>query len=129
VVVYFLYSTLLYVAVWCLWVPRGKDVLFVYSDSPIWHEYMTSQVLPLVQKRAVILNWSERKQWSRWSFSALVFTWIAGTREFNPLVAIFRPLKRATLFRFWPAFKQWKHGQPYTLQKLTADLRESLTGD
>ena len=42
------YRALLYLLVWALWLPKGKDVLLVYSDSPIWHEYMTTQILPLV---------------------------------------------------------------------------------
>jgi hypothetical protein len=67
------YRALLYLFVWALWLPRGKDILFVYSDSPIWHEYMATHVLPLVQERAVILNWSERKKWSRWSLGVAVF--------------------------------------------------------
>lgn len=37
----------LYLLVWVLWLPRGKKVLFVYSDSPIWHEYMLTHVMPL----------------------------------------------------------------------------------
>jgi hypothetical protein len=47
----------LYVLIWVLWLPRGRDVLLVYSDSPIWRDYMTTQVLPLVQPRAFVLNW------------------------------------------------------------------------
>src|SRR5262249_54125108 len=68
-VLYLLHKMALYGLIWLLWVPRGKDVLLVYSDSPIWHDYMTTQVIPLVQNRAVILNWSERHKWSKWSFS------------------------------------------------------------
>lgn len=36
VTLFFLYRTTLYLLVWTLWLPRGKDVLFVCSDSPIW---------------------------------------------------------------------------------------------
>src|SRR5262249_19151097 len=48
-----LHRAVLYMLVWLLWLPRGKDVLFVFSDSPIWRDYMAQQVLPLVQERAV----------------------------------------------------------------------------
>jgi len=48
IVLHLLYKTTLYLLVWTLWLPRGKDILFVYSDSPIWRDYMTSEVLPLV---------------------------------------------------------------------------------
>ena len=102
---YLLNRVLLYVLVWLLWVPRGKDILLAYSDSAIWHEYMTTQILPLVRKRAVTLNWSERHRWSRCSLPSRVFHCFGGRREFNPLVILFRPFRRARFFRFWPAFK------------------------
>jgi hypothetical protein len=100
----------LYALVWTLWLPKGRDILFVYSDSPIWHEYMTTQILPLVQSRAVVLNWSERKLWPWLSLAVSVFHSFGGGREFNPLVIIFRPFARAKLFRFWQPFQDWKRG-------------------
>jgi hypothetical protein len=51
-----IYRALLYLLVWALWLPRGKDILFVYSDSPIWHDYMATQVLPLVQRQNFFLD-------------------------------------------------------------------------
>jgi hypothetical protein len=45
-----------YLLVWALWLPAGKDVLVVISESPIWHEYMSAEILPLVQGRATVLN-------------------------------------------------------------------------
>src|SRR5688572_7815817 len=59
--------------VWIWWLPAGKDVLFVSSDSPVWQEYMQTEILPLVAKRAIVLNWSERSRWSKLSFSVRVF--------------------------------------------------------
>jgi hypothetical protein len=73
IVLYLLYRITLYLLVWTFWLPRGKDILFVYSDSPIWHDYMASEVLPLMQERAVVLNWSYRKKWPRWSLGVAVF--------------------------------------------------------
>jgi hypothetical protein len=55
IVFHLLYRIALYVLVWILWLPKGKDILFVYSDSPIWQDYMTTQVLPLLGARAVVL--------------------------------------------------------------------------
>jgi len=126
VVNHVLYRALLYILVWILWLPRGKDVLFVYSDSPIWHEYMATEVLPLVQQRAVILNWSERKKWSTWSLGVAVFHHFGGAGDFNPLVVLFRPLRGARVFRFWLAFKEWKRGSKEPVQRLTQELTASL---
>ncbi len=121
-----LYRALLYLLVWALWLPRGKDILFVYSDSPIWHEYMATQILPLVQERAVILNWSQRKKWSRWSLGVAVFHHFGGAGDFNPLVVLFQPLRSARLFRFWSAFKDWKRGYKEPVERLRQELFASL---
>ena len=121
-----LYRALLYLLVWALWLPRGKDILFVYSDSTIWHEYMATQVLPLVQERSVVLNWSERKTWSRWSLGVAVFHHFGGAGDFNPLVVLFRPLRLAKVFRFWSAFKDWKRGYKEPVERLRHELFASL---
>jgi len=121
-----LYRALLYLLVWASWLPRGKDILFVYSDSPIWHEYMATQVLPLVQGRSVVLNWSERKRWSRWSLGVAVFHHFGGEGDFNPMVVLFRPLRLAKMFRFWSAFKDWKRGYREPVERLRQELIASL---
>jgi hypothetical protein len=105
-----------------VWLPRGKDVLLVYSDSPIWHDYMVNEILPLVAERAVVLNWSERRKWGRWSLAAYVFRTYGGRREYNPMVLVFRPMGRAKVFRFWRAFQDQKHGYLEPLQRMRQDL-------
>jgi hypothetical protein len=122
VIFYLPYRIALYMLIWALWLPRGKDVLLVYSDSPIWHEYIVSEVLPLVQERAVVLNWSERNTWPRWSFRVHVFRAFGGHREFNPLVVLFRPFGRAKTFRFWLPFKDWKRGYKEPVEQLRQEL-------
>ena len=121
-----LHRLVLYLLVWILWLPKGKDTLFVYSDSPIWHDYMTQQVLPLVKHRAIILNWSERSRWRRWRLTQQVFYSFGGRREFNPMVIIFRPIRCAKVFRFWSAFKDWKHGDAANVEVLRNALRTTL---
>jgi hypothetical protein len=111
----------------CLvWLPRGKDVLFVYSDSPTWHEYMMHEVLPLVADRAVILNWSHRHSWSRWSLATWAFRMLSGHKNYNPLVVLFRPLRRSRTFRFWAAFQEKKHGNGTSVEQLTGELKIAL---
>ena len=125
-VLYFAHRALLYLLIWLVWLPKGKDVLFVYSDSPIWHDYMTTEVMPLVKERAVVLNWSERSRWSRWSLPVHVFRSFAGEQEFNPLVVIFHPLRRARLFRFWLAFKDFKRGYKGPVERMKTEITLSL---
>jgi|SRR5208337_384029 len=111
-----------YSLVWILWLPRGKDVLVVYSDNPIWSDYMLTQVLPLLGERAMVLNWSERRSWPKWSLRVQVFRTFGGGREFNPLVILFRPFCRARLFRFWLPFKDWKRGYTAPVDRLRQEL-------
>ena len=112
----------LYMLIWSLWLPRGKDILAVYSDSPIWHEYMTTEVLPLVHERAVILNWSERNKWSNWSFRVHVFHYFGGDREFNPMVVLIRPFRWGRTSRFWLLLKEWKKGDREPVERLLREL-------
>jgi hypothetical protein len=112
----------LYLLVWALWLPKGKDFLVVCSDSPIWREYMTTEVLPLLEDRAIVLNWSERKRWPRFSLRVLVFRSFGGGREFNPLVVFFKPYCRARIFRFWNPFKDWKRGDKEPVQRLSQEI-------
>lgn len=125
---YWLHRLALHVLIWCLWIPRGKDALLVYSDSPIWRDYITHEVLPLIEGRAVVLNWSERSRWSNLSFAVHVFRSFSGDKEFNPMVVLFRPLRRAKYFRFWSAFKEWKRGNTAELDSLRNDLFDYLRG-
>jgi len=126
IVSHLFYRALLYVLVWVLWLPKGKDVLLVYSDSPIWGEYVITQILPLVHERAVVLNWSERKKWSRWSLGVAVFHHFGGAGDFNPLVVFFRPLRLVRIYRFWSAFKDWKRGHKEHVERLTREIAASL---
>jgi hypothetical protein len=50
-------SVCMHVTVWTWWCLRGRDILFVYSDSPIWHDYVEQHILPYLGERAVVLNW------------------------------------------------------------------------
>jgi hypothetical protein len=122
VTLYLAHRIALYMLVWVLWLPRGKDILVVYSDSPIWQEYMTTQILPLVQERAIVLNWSERKTWRRLSFRAHVFRCFGKGREFNPLLVRFSPFRRARIFRFWLPFKDWKRGYREPVERMRQEL-------
>lgn len=122
VILHLLYRVALYLLIWSLWLPKGKDILFIFSDSPIWREYMATELLPLVEERAIVLNWSRRKTWSRWSLSVAAFRHFGGHRAFNPMIVIFRPFHTAKAFRFWAAFREWKQGNRQSIDRLRADL-------
>ena len=109
-----------------VWLPAGRRVLFVYSDSPIWKPHIEAEVLPRLPSTAAILNWSERSQWSRWNLSVWLFRFYAGNREYNPLAIVIRPWRGPKLFRFWRAFRDSKHGKVEPLRVLEASFFQSI---
>ena len=128
---FFLASRLcLHLAVWMLWLPRNKRLLFVYSDSPIWQAYIEAHILPRIQEQAVILNWSERRQWSaRHTLAAAVFRHFGGHNEFNPMAVVFRPLRRGRVFRFFQPFRDLKRGKPEHLARVETEFFHYLRLD
>ena len=114
-------SVCLHVVVWTWWCLRGRDILLVYSDSPIWHDYIEQHFLPALRERAVVLNWSQRKRW-RISVARLAFRHFGGSRQFNPLAVVFCPLRRTKIFRFWQPFREWKHGRPAALRQMEGEF-------
>ena len=129
IIVYLLFGLFLHLAVWLTWLPRGKSILVVTSDSPVWSQYMASRIVRALQHKAFILNWSGRSQWPKLpSLQLMVFHYFGRGREFNPLMVVFRPLRLARVFRFWKPFKDYKHGRPDALEHLTEQaLQYSLS--
>ena len=124
-ILYGLSGLVLYVAIWLGWCLRGRHVLLVYSDSPLWHEYIEKEILPRLEGRAVVLNWSERKRWKN-SLAVLAFRRFGGWRAFNPLVVVFRPFQFAKVFRFFEPFQEFKHGNSEMVEKMKTELFEAL---
>lgn len=116
VLTWLLHGIALNVLVWLCWCTRGRHVLLVYSDSPIWHDYIEEKILPRLPTTTVVLNWSQRRTWHWYSLPVLVFRYFGGSREFNPMVVAFRPLRWTRTFRFWQPFKDYKHGKPRALE-------------
>lgn len=124
---YLLYAILLQLVIWICWCRRGIHVLLVYSDSPNWHEHIECRLIPQLPASTVVLNWSERRNWKRFSLAVMAFRFFGGTREFNPLVIVFQPFRWAKVFRFWKPFHDYKHGKTAALEKLEDGLFQHLT--
>jgi hypothetical protein len=104
-----LYSISLYFLVWACWLTRGRDLLVVYSDSPHWKNYIEEEILPRVRDRAIVLNWSQRRNWiGKMTLSSMVFQHFGGYREFNPIAVRFRPFWIHNTYRFWEPIKKWR---------------------
>jgi hypothetical protein len=117
-----LWGTILYISIWLT--QRKPFVVFVYSDSPIWKDYIKREILPHVQDRAAILNWSERRHWKN-SLAVLAFRYFGGYRNFNPLGMVFQPFRVVKTYRFFEAYKEFKHGDPQKVE----ELKERLLAD
>ncbi len=124
---YLLFGLLLQFAIWLSWWPRGRQVLFVYSDSPIWKDHVHSNILPRLGTSALVLNWSERRRWKRLSLAKLAFRYFGGDREFNPVGIVFRPLHWAQVFRFYKPFHDYKHGKTEPLERMQDALFAAAT--
>jgi hypothetical protein len=123
-VVFLLYvvaTVCLHLTIWTWWCLRGRDILFVYSDSPIWHDYIEQAILPYLGERAVVLNWSHRKRWTV-SVARLAFHHFGGYQQFNPMAVVFRPFRRSRRFRFWQPFRDFKHGHPEALYRMEREF-------
>ena len=80
----------LHLVIWLVWGARGQHVLFVYSNSPNWQDYIEQQILPRLPHNVAVLNWSERQKW-RWSSLAVqAFYFFGGMSDYVPLAVIFR---------------------------------------
>jgi hypothetical protein len=77
------YATLifLYLMVWTLWRPKGRRVLYVYSERTTWKEHVEANLLPKFVDRVVVINWSERKRW-KITLATLIFRHFAGSYDF-----------------------------------------------
>jgi hypothetical protein len=124
------YVTFTRFALWCFrlaHVTRGRDLLIVYSNSPNWQSYVEREWLPRWGHRAVILNWSERRQWRSWTPAVLLFRAFTGYRAFNPIAMVVpRWWGGPTVVPFWQAFRDLKHGKGDTLRKAERQLEDAL---
>ncbi|MFB3884454.1 MAG: hypothetical protein ACE144_04445 [Thermodesulfobacteriota bacterium] len=81
---------------------KGKFILFVYSDSSNWKEYIETKILPRIETRSIVLNWSKRREWgTRMSFETKLFNQWAGSGEFAPTGIIFPLIGKVKVIRLW----------------------------
>jgi hypothetical protein len=126
-VTYFAYAIMLQIVIWICWPTRGVNVLLVYSDSPNWRGYIEVNIIPRLPSSAVTINWSDRRNWKRFSLPVMAARFFGGSREFNPMVVVFRPFRWAKTYRFWQPFKDYQHGKPEPLHALETKLFSDLS--
>jgi len=121
-----LYGAMLLVVARATLMSRGIRCILIYSDSPNWHSYITSNWLPRLGPAATTLNWSDRARWPG-SIEVRLFRYFVGDREnFNPAVLVLRGLRRPLIFRFFYAFREVKAGRSQYLAELEAQMFRAL---
>jgi hypothetical protein len=123
--VHFAQKIMLYALLWGTWYKSRKCALVVTSESTIWKDDFGKNVVDKYVDNVLVLNWSDRKRW-RFSLSRSAFRHFGGDREFVPLVIYFKPFHRNKYFRFYSAYKEWKHGKPEALELLLRELTALL---
>ena len=87
----------------CFWLRygrKGKFILFVYSDSSNWKDYIETRILPRIKEHSVVLNWSKRREWEpRMSFETKVFAQWAGSGDFTPTAILFSSIGKVKIIR------------------------------
>jgi hypothetical protein len=119
----------LYGLVWVWWIGWARRrVLFVYSDSPNWKDYVEANILPKLPENSVVLNWSHRESWNKFNVSVMLFQSFAGAQEFNPIGLVFERFTVVERYRFWQAFRNAKHGRSDALQVVERRFLEHAAG-
>lgn len=117
-----LYGLILHIAIWLLWSTRGRRVVYVYSNSPNWQDYIEHQILPKLPENTIVLNWSERRTWRQLSLAVRAHHFYCGDVHHNPAAVVFHPFRLGRAFRFWQPFRDYKHGKPEPLQKAEREM-------
>ena len=105
----FVYRFGLKVGFWIRHGRKGKFILFVYSDSSNWKDYIETKILPQIETRSIVLNWSKRGEWKpRMSYETKLFNYWAGTVEFTPTALILPLFGKVKIIRLWQPNKHAK---------------------
>jgi len=98
----FIYRFGLKVGFWIRHGRKGKFILFVYSDSSNWKDYIETKILPQIETHSIVLNWSKRREWeTRMSFETKLFNHWAGSGEFTPTALILPLIGKVKVIRLW----------------------------
>jgi hypothetical protein len=106
---------------------RGIRGLLVYSRSPNWQPYIEEHWLPRIAGAVEVVDWSDRARWRKNDHRVRVFeTFIRSDEAYNPSAVVFRSTGAPLVFRFYPAFKNAKHGNVEGLKDLEAQFFAAL---
>jgi hypothetical protein len=106
---------------------KGRTLLFVYSDSPNWKDYVETHIVPRIETRSIILNWSKRREWGpQMHFEAKLFDQLAGPGAFVPVAILFSLMDKPRTFRLWQPSENAKQGKVNLSREVEEALLQSL---
>jgi len=110
----------------CFWLRhgrKGKIILFVYSDSSNWKDYIETNILPRIEAHSIILNWSKRREWgSGKQLETKLFNQWAGPGPFVPVAILFSRTGKVRTFRLWKLSEDPKRGK----EKISKEAEQAL---
>ena len=102
-------------------------ILFVYSDSSNWKDYIETNILPRIEAHSIILNWSKRRDWgSRMQLETKLFNRWAGPGEFVPVAILFPLTGKVRTFRLWQLSENPKRGKEQVSKEAEQALFETV---
>jgi len=104
------------------WIRKGKNIIFVYSDSPHWKTYVEDNILPKLESQYITLKWSKRSHYRNNSLESRIFYHWGGYNDYNPMAIIFISFFNIKTVRFYKAFKDYKHGKDKLLNEKIQEL-------
>ena len=106
---------------------RGVKGLLVYSRSPNWQPYIEEKWFPVIRDSVEILDWSDRREWQKDDVRVQIFRGLVESDEnSNPAAVVFRRRGKPLVFRFYPAFRNAKHGNTDGLRMLEEAFLDAL---
>ncbi|MFH0740020.1 MAG: hypothetical protein V1819_03285 [bacterium] len=115
------------------WFPKGKNAFFVYSSSKKWKSYFEQELIPKIQSKVIIWNWSTRHQqgWNNNLLEAKVLKFFRSFNHIYPLAIVFLPSGKVRIFDFYDSYikmlKSQNQNQDYkNLEKELSCTFESL---
>ncbi len=107
-------------------ITNGKRIIFVTSNSPIWHDYLENRWVNRITKYAYIVNWSERNQWNNSQWEIRMFRHWGGDRDMVPIIIFYENFFHIQKFRLYKPFIEYKHGKDRALSNIEFDIEKSI---
>jgi hypothetical protein len=106
--------------------PKGKYILFTYSESENWSHYIEGSILPEIEEYSFIINRSKDQHWkSEFKLERRAIELWANLNV-NPIAIVFESSKKVKVIPFYEAFRDLKHGKQETINAKCQELFQCL---